>query len=275
MPAFDMLLNLAGLLIWLNWRSFPWASKESPSSTSGRGARHPSSPVRSNRIFFLLGLILLLLLRPLFYWQVGPSVDWLPTLYLVAIHLPFRSDYLSRMYAFSFLSFGQVLAAFYLCLLLLSAVSRHLSESSLFQLWVRRQLGWLDRLPVALKWMAPFLTGLTFWLIFGPLFIQAGLLAEWHSPAQLLRQAVVIGLSAYLSWKLFLVLWLLLHIVNSYVFLGNFGFWNYLNATARNLMKPLSRLPLSVGKADFTPVIAILLIIFLSELLTRMVVFLY
>lgn len=275
MHVLDMILNLAGLLIWLNWRSIPWVLRESPAHVSTRSLRNRSSARFSNRNLYLIGLLLLLLLRPLFYWQVGPSLNWLPTLSLVAIHLPFRSDYLSRMYGFSFLSFGQVLVIFYLCLILLSSVSRNLPENSLFQPWVRRHLGWLDRIPLFCKWAAPYLAGFGFWLIFGPLFIQAGMLDELRSPTHLLQQAVVIGLGGYIAWKLFLVVWLLLHIMNSFVFLGDFAFWSYLNATARNILKPITGLPLRVGRADFAPILAILLIVLLSELLAHSVAFLY
>ena len=55
-------------------------------------------------------------------------------------------------------------------------------------------------------------------------------------------------------WKYFIVGILLLHLLNSYVYFGNHPFWNFVNATARNLLYPLRWLPLRVGKVDFAAV---------------------
>jgi uncharacterized protein YggT (Ycf19 family) len=54
---------------------------------------------------------------------------------------------------------------------------------------------------------------------------------------------------------------LLLHVVNSYLYLGNHAFWSFINATARNILAPLRWLPLRVGRVDLTPVVGIAVVL--------------
>ena len=75
----------------------------------------------------------------------------------------------------------------------------------------------------------------------------------------------MIGLCAYLAWKFLLVALLLLHLLNSYVYLGNHPFWLFVNTSARRLLWPLTWLPLRFGRADFTPLAGIALVFFAGE----------
>ena len=95
--------------------------------------------------------------------------------------------------------------------------------------------------------------------------MRLGLIPPPPTVAELLEQAAIIGLAAYLVWKYLIVVLLLLHLVNSYVYLGEHPFWKFVNATAGNLISPLRRLPLRWGKVDFSPVIGIALIFLAAE----------
>src|SRR6266478_6429890 len=116
----DFILNLACLLLWLNWRSLGAdpLSKTTPATLAGTLRRAEPQRLRGWHLLAALGI--LLLLRALLYWQIGPAVNWTPTLRLAAIAISFRSDFLDRMLLFSGLSFGMALAVLYLSLLLLS-----------------------------------------------------------------------------------------------------------------------------------------------------------
>jgi len=63
---------------------------------------------------------------------------------------------------------------------------------------------------------------------------------------------------------------LLLHLVASYVYLGSSPLWEFINATARNLLAPLRRMPLRIARFDFTPLIAVILIFALLHLLPKL-----
>src|SRR5258708_22850652 len=108
MALIDFILNLAGLLLWWSWRSAPFdpTVKTSPASLAGTLRR--AAPRRLQRWHFLIGLAVLLFFRALLYWQIGPAVNWTPTLRLGAIALSFRSDFFCRMLAFSLFSFAEI-----------------------------------------------------------------------------------------------------------------------------------------------------------------------
>src|SRR6188768_3811214 len=103
MSAVDAILNFAGLLLWLKWR-------DKGQELSARGisliATLKKAGTRYPRIWFLLALLILLVIRSFLYWQLGSALKWMPRIWLGLIPLPFRSDYFGRMFLFSFFSFA-------------------------------------------------------------------------------------------------------------------------------------------------------------------------
>lgn len=256
MSLIDFILNLAGLLLWLNWRAVRLTAATPPSVLSLAASVKRAEPRRARRWVPLLGLVVLLGVRGLFYWQIGPPLRWTPALRLGIIAPPFRSDFPGRMLLFSALSFLLTLGVFYLCLVLLSTVNRNLPAADPIQNIVRLQLGRVAQWPPLVQLLLPLLIVALFWLGFnGPL----GLIAA--TPAgELWQQALVLGASSYLAWKYFIAALLAAHVLNSYVYLGDSPIWNFVGLTARNLLRPLRGLPLGVGKADLAPAVAIALV---------------
>jgi len=84
-----------------------------------------------------------------------------------------------------------------------------------------------------------------------------------------LEQAGAIGLGVYLSWKYLIVTMLVIYLINSYVYLGSHPLWNFITVTGRNLLTPLRFLPLRLGKVDFSPILAITLVVVLWQLAGR------
>ncbi|MEI9963054.1 MAG: hypothetical protein WDM76_18655 [Limisphaerales bacterium] len=76
MGFIDFILNLAGLLLWVNWRSLPFDpfTKRTPATLVGTLRR--AAPSRFRRWHLLLAIGALLLLRAVFYWQVGSAAHW-------------------------------------------------------------------------------------------------------------------------------------------------------------------------------------------------------
>ncbi|MGA2028884.1 MAG: hypothetical protein ABSG87_02280 [Verrucomicrobiota bacterium] len=266
MGLIDFILNLAGLLLWLNWR----ATKADP-----LGARKPATllgtlrraePSRWRRWHLPAALGGLLLLRAVFYWQIGSTTTpvWSGKLDL-GISVPsFISSSFVQMLLFSFFSFGLTLGIFYLWLLFLSIVSDRNAESEPIRQLVHVQLGVIDRWPRLLKLFLPLvITMLVWWMaswLFDPKQISSLRRAE---------ESLLVGLGSYLTWKFIAVAVLVLHLLNTYVYFGPHPFWNYVNGAARTLLKPLRKLPLQMGKMDFAPVVEIALIFFIAELAER------
>jgi uncharacterized protein YggT (Ycf19 family) len=269
----DSILNLASLLLWLSWRTSGFALHlGAPLALLGTLKRAEARPPR--RWPSLASLLALLLLRALFYWQIGPGINWTPHLQLGVTILFFRSDYFGNALLFSCLSFGRILATFYLWLLLLSIVNRRIGEDDPVQKLVRLHLGWLERAPVFLKLILPSLVITALWLALG------GLFTRWHllPPATIsesLRRGLLISLSAFVTCKYLITGFLLLHLLSSYVYLGNSPGWGFVEATARNLLTPLRFIPLRLGKVDFAPGLGIALVLVAGEWGLRWLVRMY
>ena len=122
----DFILNLAGLLLWLNWRAlrFDPVGKRKPATLLGTLRR--VEPQRLRHWHLLAAIGGLLLVRAGFYWQIGlvSKPVWAGTLDLGIIAPSFLSNSFGRMCLFSMFSFGLMLAVFYLWLLLLSHPGR-------------------------------------------------------------------------------------------------------------------------------------------------------
>ena len=213
--------------------------------------------------------------RALVYWQLSSQLHWTPRLDLAIIDLHFhldpalRWDFIARALLFSLLSFAITLLNFYFWVLLLSRVNSGVPDTDPCQRLVRLHFKWLERWPGILKFLVPFVTGAVLWLALHPLLTGLAILPTVRSGEQLLRQAVVIGAVTYLAWKYLIAGILLLHLVNSYVYLGNHAFWNFVNATARNLLWPARWLPLRLGKVDFLPLVVMALVFFVGEMVAN------
>jgi uncharacterized protein YggT (Ycf19 family) len=263
----DFILNLVTLWLWLSWRSFGAdpLNKTTPATLAGTLRR--AEPTRLRGWHFLAALAALLFLRALLYWQIGPAVNWTPSVRLVSIALSFRSDFLDRMLLFSALSFIIALAVFYLYMLLLSLAAGQSAETNPVQRFLGVQLGIVSRWPSALKFLLPLLIGAACWLLLNPLLATLNIVPS-ATPTQRAEQALLIGLGAYLAWKHLIVVILLLALLSSYVYLGNHWFWGFISTASHNLLTPFKWLPLRFGKVDLSPlagVIAVLLLAYFGE----------
>ena len=73
MGIVDLILNIAGLLLWLNWRSirFDPLNKRLPSTLMG--TLRPASPSNLRRWHFLILIVGLLFLRAVIYRWLGAA----------------------------------------------------------------------------------------------------------------------------------------------------------------------------------------------------------
>jgi uncharacterized protein YggT (Ycf19 family) len=279
MALIDFILNLAGLLLWLNWRSarFDPLGKRTPATLIGTLRR--AEPRRLRRWHLLAALGGLLLLRAGIYWQIGSAANWAGKLDLGITALSFSSNLSGpmlsflRMLLFSIFSFGLMLGVFYLWLLLLSILAG--PEPLPFHRLVRMPLGGIDRWARGVKFLLPLIVTATFWWLASWLLAWLQVIPETVSPAHRIEEALVIGLGSYLTWKYLAGALLVLHLLNSYIYFGKHPFWGYVNAGAQILLSPLRAVPLRAGKVDFAPVVGIALVFLAAELAGRGLGFLY
>jgi uncharacterized protein YggT (Ycf19 family) len=265
----DTILNLAAVLLWLSWLLFRLDPMARPSAATLAGTLKRDHR-RPQRWILIGALAALLVARALVYWEMGPTLEWTPTLKLGTIAIAFRSDYLNLMLLYSALGFLVTLAVFYSWLLLLSVANCRVPETDPLQRLVKYQLGWIERWPAAIKLLLPFLITGAMWIALNPALSRLGLLPGPRNTTQLLEQAAVIGASSYLGWKYLIVAVLLFHLLNSYVYLGNQPFWGFVTVSARNLLAPLRWLPLQFGRLDIAPVVGIALVLLITESIARL-----
>jgi uncharacterized protein YggT (Ycf19 family) len=273
MALIDFILNLAGLLLWLNWRSVRLdpLGKRTPATLIGTLRR--AEPQRLRRWHLLAALGGLLLLRAVFYWQIGSAAHWTGALNLNVITLSFRSDYFARMFWFSIFSFGLTLAVFYLCLLLLSILAG--PDPLPFHRLVRVPLGGIDHWSRKVKLLLPLMVTAVFWWLASWLLAWLQIIPQPVSAAHRIEAALIVGLNSYLFWKYLIGALLTLHLLNSYIYFGKHPFWGYVNAEARTLLSPLRAVPLQAGRVDFAPVAGLALVFLAAELAGRGLFFLY
>jgi len=261
MALFDFILNLAALLLWLSWcwRPLDPFVKNAPASLTGTVRR--AEPASSRRWHLLAGLILLLVMRALFYLQVGSAIGWTPKLDLGFVVLALRSDRYGSVFLYSLLSFWRVWIIYYFWLLSVVLVNRAVAEPDPLQRLLRVQLGWVRNWPWPVLVLLPVIGVAALWAAVHPVLQRVGVLAPPQSITHLLEQSLLLTLSLVLSLKYLLPVFLLLDLVASYVYLGTSPVWDLVASTSRNLLKPLRALPLRLAKVDLAPLLGTILIL--------------
>ena len=257
----DLILNIAGLLFWLNWRAgkVDPLGKRTPATLVGTLRR--AEPLRIQRWVLPLIIALFLFVRAVFYCLIGPALGWVGTLDLGIISPTFRSNWFWPILLFSVLSFAVTLGVFYSWLLLLSLLKGPKPVHD----FIRIQLGRIDDWAPGVKLVLPFVvTTISWWL-------ASWVLASWRiipqpvSELWRVGESLIIGLQSYLTWKFPVAALLTLYLLNSYIYFGSHPVWNYVNATAQSLLRPLKPIPLRIGRADFAPIVGIALVFLIAE----------
>ena len=122
-----------------------------------------------------------------------------------------------------------------------------------------------------LQLLLPLLLVTGLWIALHPLLVQLEITSRVRSNAHLVEQGLLIGIALYLTLQYLLPVFLLLHLVASYVYLGSNPLWDFVGATARNLLAPLRWLPLRIARFDFAPLVGVLLILFLLHWLPNLI----
>ena len=270
MGLIDFILNVACLLLWLNWRGarFDPLTASKPATLTGTLRR--AEPLRFGRWLLPVALLIVLSVRALFYRQLGPAIRWTASLDFGAVSLPFRSDRFSLMTLYSTLSFLHALLICYFWLLFISAVNGNSGAADPFQKLIRLHLGAAVRLPWYVQLLLSILVAALAWMAIHPLLVRAGVSSS-TAISHLTLQGLIVGGGLILTLKYLIPAFFLVHLVTSYIFLGRNPFWDFVTLTANNLLAPLRRLPLQIGKVDIAPFVGIGLILLLLHTLPNFV----
>ena len=267
MGLVDFILNLAALLLWLNWRSMHFDPLERTTPATLVGTLKRAEPRRWRGWQLLAGLVILLALRSVLYQNIGSAAGWTPKLNLGLVVLAFRSDSfpsaisLRATAMFSLLSFARMLVVFYFWLLFVGFVNRGANPPDPLLRILRQHVGRLGRWPWPVQLVFPLLFTASLWVALHPLLVSMDVLTPTRSVAHLLEQGLLVSIGLFFTLKYLLPVFFLLHLLVSYVYVGSSPFWDFVSITARNLLRPLKAL--RVGKIDFAPVVGVLLVLLL------------
>jgi uncharacterized protein YggT (Ycf19 family) len=271
MGLIDWILNLAGILLWMGWRSIRSDPLSQPVAATLVGTLRRAEPRRLKGWQFLVGLAALLLTRALLYWQIGPEAAWTPRLDLFFVVLAFRSDLLLPAMLYSVLSFARLLIVCYFWLLALVVINRRSAESDPVQKMVRQHIGPVARWPWILQVILPLLLMTGLWIALHPLLAHLAIVNQARSMAHLVEQGLLVGAALYLTLQYPLPLFLFAYLVTSYVYLGPSPLWGFITTTSRNLLAPLRWLPLRLAKFDFASLVGVVLIFLLLHWLPNLI----
>lgn len=262
----NFVIDFAALVLWLNWQQarLDLLAGTAPATLAGTLKRTERADPKRWKFGVALGA--LLLARAWLYLQLGGVANLSPRLRLGFINIPFRADVPLHMLVFSLLSFVFVLATFFLWMLLLSATDGGTAGANSVARLVRQQIKWAERWPRFVKLLCPFLLGGIAWTTLHPLLRWLAVVPQNKSTVQLAAQVVVSGVGAYLAWKYLILGVLLIHVVNTRVYLGDHLLWTYADVVARNLLSPFRLLPLRIGRVDLLPFVVMALVIVLARL---------
>lgn len=265
MGLLDFILNVAGFLLWLNWRTARLDPMARATARTLVGTLRPAAPVRFRRWPLLAGLGLLLLVRAIFYWELGPALNWNPTLNLGAVVLPFRSGFFEQALLFSLLSYIRMFVVLYLWIIFLWAVAPHDARENPAGKVLKLYLGKIARWPSAAQLLTPFLAGALLWFAIEPVLVKLGMTLPAHSVLQLSVRAMLVGASSYVTLRWLIAFLLLVYLVDMYVYMGKKPALEFGIAVAAELLKPARKIMPRIGKIDLAPAIGIALVFLAGE----------
>lgn len=260
------ILNIAALLLWIDWRTGRAASQPQP-VISLASALRDTGRRRSRGWGSFAAFLALVLVRPFFYVNVGAAVNWTPVPSVLGVSLPFRSDIFERMAAYSTAGYLLTIGFYYGCVLFVSAVRTTAPEAEVMRRFLRAQLGWLDRWPSGLKVILPFVGAALFWAAAVPVLVWLEIAPSMPKAESLWAQAGLFGMASILAWRWFFAVLFVLHALNTYVYLGTHPAWVFLGEVGNGMLRPLQLL--RIGKLDLAPLVATAMLFTVTELFVR------
>lgn len=264
----DLTVNWVALLLWFNGRGAVLEKRISPTIRSLASAIQPTETGRSVQMGYWMGLVALLLVRALFYHHIGSAMGWIPSQDLHWVQIHFKSHVFSLMLLYSAVEFLLFLLVAYSWLTVVSALHGHSDPQDPVRQLIDLHLGRLAAWPSLLKWAFPMAGGATYWFMVVLLARDSALLPAALPTSQILSQALLIGASFWLDLQPLLLGLVSLYFLNSYVYLGDYPLLKFVDECARQILKPIRRIPHRIGPIDFSPLLACALLLLGFQLLS-------
>lgn len=257
MVLFDWLLNMAALLLWLSATRFG-ASPVQRRPLTLAGNLKPASRAESRTWPVVAALLGLLVVRAVVYWNLGRSLNWVATWSPGSVTVAFRSDFLGRMFLYSFWSFAWTLFHWYAALVFLAGIHGEPREGEPVARMIRDHLRAAGQMPRALLLLWPGVGLMLLWPLLHALFSLAGVLPPIPLGRRLLSQSLAVGLGGWMTLRWPLTVVLVFGMFLNIVYVGSHPLWTYLESLLSRMLRPLRWLPLRIARIDFLPMIALI-----------------
>lgn len=248
-------------LAWYLWASafvFPRYAVKSSQPLTLLSTLRAETPQSFGRVFALSGLLVLLGLRAVGYWNFSQDPFAHLSVDFGVLVVSFKTDSLAHMGLYSVGSFLVFLLIYYTWVVGLSVTNRQRARVDSIENLIDQQIGGIASWHPANKVGALFGVGVVLWIVFGILLHLASVLPEEWSPLAVIWQSPFVALSLTLWVAKVIFALIALHFLNSYVYLGEHPVWAYIDKTAKVYLTPFRRLPLVVGRFDFAPIVGFL-----------------
>ena len=216
------------------------------------------SPKSYGRFFLLAGLVLLIVLRAVAYWNFAPLGSALPAVDFGILSVSFKTDSLAHMLGYSVSSFVVFIYLYYLFVFGLSMTCRQRTRIDSIESLINQQLGAAAYWHPGLKLAVTGGVGALLWVLIGAGLIRIQAVPQAWSISVFLFQSPLVAASLWLTFFWVILCVIGLHFLNSYVYLGEKVIWGFIDETAKFYLSFFRNLPLLVGKFDFAPVLGFL-----------------
>lgn len=252
----DLILNLAAWILWMHGSTgLMQASKRMEGISLGLTLK-AISPARINPSWFLMmGVLLILCFKILLLHTLGKPLASTMSQEFLLMPVFFKTGSLSHMACMGIVTFLRCCIIGYVWLWFIRRMAMGRGMESLQEALD----GMLGPLARAHAWIQPvclWLMGLIAWMVVSGLLVQMEILPS-RSLSELLWQATFVSLAGWLTLKWLIAMLLLCYLAHSYIYLGSWEGWDWLEHLVERLLWPMKSLPLHWKRIDFAPVVAI------------------
>jgi len=120
-------------------------------------------------------------------------------------------------------------------------------------------LGFLQNRHWIIQVLALVFFGMIGWISLAMIFGWLGMLPAITDRSHLIWQAFCISIYAWLALYYLIIILMVLYLIQSYVHLGNWEGWDWLEGVSERLLSPLTVVPLQWARIDFAPIVVLLL----------------
>jgi len=274
MLVIDFILNLAAWILLVNG-SMQFGNREDlqrPLTLLGT-LKVPKPSIREAWVLVSVAVVILFL-KALLLHYLGAPQDTTMHLRFLLLNVFFKTGSFVSMGWMGVASFLKFTLMAYIWLWVLWSLSRKDLAENLVESF-RSGLGYLTRVPFALQPVLLILIGMIGWGVLGLCFGAFGVLPTSIPFPLLIWQAFWISLSAWVGVYWLWVLLMVLYLIHSYVYLGKWEGWDWLEGVGDKLLLPLKKLPLQWARIDFAPLLFLLLNWLVYSAMVRLILFAY